>query len=482
MSASLTFTGQPWAPASYTLPLQEPMVTDGPAVVDFIEHKYRQPDGELIVLDEWQRCLFAHVLERYPDDWHDTGLRGRLRYRQVVISMGRQNGKSVIGSTFAIYGLLLHTKAPSVVGTAKSVEQANTVYSRVEYAVRNDALLLHHLKPSGTRGIKRRNGSGSYVLKPSLDEGLQSVPVTLVIADELHLTKPSMWDSVVTGQRAQPDALILGITTAGDSTSRLLKRLYQQGEEAIANPGSDRFGFFLWEAPDGSNITTPGAVEAANPAIACGRIDLGTVISDVRKQPEPDIQRYTLNRFINASNTWIPANVWAERAGEVPDGQDYVFAVTKTPNWTSATITATFKDESGHLFTEVAASVVRPTRDRLIELCEDLAERHTATFVVEAAALSTVGKALKERGYSVWMLTHIEMCQASGITWSAITNKTMTHAGDPLLTDQIPHAVRINSGETWRVSNRGEHDSDAVLSTVMGLHVANAAEKPMQLF
>lgn len=477
----LAFNGQVWAPVRFTPPLRPDFVTDGDRLIKLVERHYRLPDGRLLVLDDWQKVLIRHLLERYPNDWPVVELRGRLRYRQIVVSMGRQNGKSILGAVFAIWGLIQHVLAPTVVGTARSVEQANTIYGRVEFAVRHDAKLLARLKPSGTRGIRRRDGSGQYLLKPSLDEGLQSVPITLCLADELHLTKPAMWDSVVTGQRAHPDALVIGITTAGDSASVLLKRLYEQGESAIAG-ANERFGFFLWEAPEGSTLDTPGAVEAANPAVACGRIPLAQVLSDERGKPEPDIQRYTLNRFVAASTTWLPMPTWRGRAGVIPDDDDQVYAINRTDGWQFATITATSKRD-GQLYTQIVASLVRPDRDSLLSICRHLASRGPATFAMDSATMSSLGKALKDEGYDVWILTQNEMCQASATAWRVITQAAMTHAGDQLLAHQMPHAKRINTGESWRVTGRGPHDADAVLSTVIGLHVADVKPaKALQLF
>ncbi len=475
------FGGQMWAPVRFTQPLRPDFITDGDRLIALVERHYRLPDGRLLRLDDWQKALLRHVLERYPDDWPDQTLAGRLRYRQVVISMGRQNGKSILGAVLAIWGLLQHVKAPTVVGVARSVEQANVIYGRVEYAVRHDPKLLVRLKPSGTRGIRKRDGSGSYQLRPALDEGLQSVPVTLVLADELHLTKPAMWDSVVTGQRAQQDALVAGITTAGDSSSVLLKRLYEQGEEAIAG-GRDRFGFFLWEAPAGAKLETPGAIEAANPAVACGRIPVDQVLSDEKGKPEPDIQRYTLNRFVAASTTWLPMSTWRDRAGDIPEHADQVYAISRTQGWENLSITATCK-VGGRLYTQLVASLARSDRDELLEICSHLAALGPATFAMASSDLSSVGKALRDAGHDAWILTQNEMCQASATAWRVITQGTMTHAADPLLTAQMPYAKRVNTGESWRVTSRGSHDSDAVLATVIGLHVADVKPpKTLQLF
>ena len=90
-----------------------------------------------------------------------------------------------------------------------------------------------------------------------------------------------------------------------------------------------------------------------------------------------------------------------------------------------------------------------------------------------SADLSSLGKTLRDAGHEVWILTQNEMCQASATAWRTITQATMTHANDQLINAQMPYAQRVNTGEAWRVTSRGTHDADAVLATVIGLHVAD---------
>lgn len=478
------FAGQAWAPTAHTPPLSDDPVSDGPRLIALVERYWRLPGGQLLRLDDWQKALFCHILERYPADWPVERLRGRLRYRQVVVSMGRQNGKSIIGAILALYGILQHVPGPSVVGVATSVEQANVVYDRTKYAVRNDPALNRVLKATGTRGIVRRDGSGQYAVKPALEEGLQSVPITLCIADELHLSKVSMWDSIVNGQRAQLDGLLVGITTAGDESSTLLKRLYGQGEKAIAGE-AERFGFFLWEAPEGCSIDNDADIMAANPAIACGRIDIETVRSDVRELPEVDRERYTFNRFVAAVNAWLPMGKWRDSAkGGIPEGAgNVVFSIARTVNWECASVVASAKVD-GVLYTELVASIVRPDEDYLLAVCEALATGYAPCFAAESSQLGALLKALKARGYETWALTDSDVKAASAGAYAAITTGRVSHAGDELLTRQMPVARRRNVGEGWRLSAADSGaDIDGVMATIEGLHVADVRpEAVLQLF
>jgi len=106
-----------WKPTYFTLPLSPEFPTDGNKVINISQTLWRLPEknDEILVLTDWQKWLIQHVLERYPDDFHDPSKAGRLRYKQVVISMPRKNGKSLLGALFALYGMLLHEPAPEVI-------------------------------------------------------------------------------------------------------------------------------------------------------------------------------------------------------------------------------------------------------------------------------------------------------------------------------------------------------------------------------
>lgn len=474
----IQFDGQSWAPVSFTAPLAGRLVdSDGPRLVELVENHWRQPDGSLARFDDWQKATLNHVLERYPSEWPDKSLAGRLRYRQAVVSVARQNGKSLLGGALALYGLAQHVAAPNVIGIATSVDQANVVYNRVRFAVAEDPVLSSILTTSGTRGIRWRDGRGAYAVKPSKREGLQSVPITLGIADELHLMRREMWYSIVNGQRAQSDALVLGITTAGDSLSLLLKELYQRGREAVLDPATDaRFGFFLWESPEGSTIHTPGAIEAANPAVACGRINLDTVLADVAKLPTTDQQRYVLNQFVEASKTWADLERWNEApAVDLKRFEPDVIAVTRSAGWEWVSIVAAAKSPAG-VEASMVASLRGINRDQLIDLLDRIGGTYPeVTIVVDGRTLSDVGKHLRDDGREVWILTQTETGQAAAGVYARVMAGTLAHDHLPIVRRQLATSKQQRRPDgTWTIAP-GAGSVDALLALVYAAHVADVA-------
>lgn len=479
-----------WRPTRYTAPLrsEDELVTDGDKLLRFADRHWTIEEAETFTLDDWQRWLIRHCLERYPDDWHVPHLRGQLRYRQIVISMGRQNGKSLLGALFAIYLLALHLRGPKVIGLASLDEQAQVVYQRVKYAIDNSEALSRELKTSDTRGIKRKSANGRavagrYYTLPAKEESAQGHPASGVLYDELHLGLAALWDAMVLAQRAIRNSLMVGITTAGDDSSELLLRLYGEGKDAIAG-NDERFGFFLWEAA--SDELTEANVIAANPAIACGRVDLTVAMSDARKMwndTKRDKQgltgrqraiRYTLNRFIKgAAAAWASVESWDANTQQPNVDGEVVYAIERTASWDAVSITANVKRD-GIVHTHLVASILEPTPEQVRSACDVLANRGPCVFTMDSAQLGALARDLKAAGYETWALGAGEVASAAQTAHGLIQRGAVAHPHDELVRLQFTRGRRREQDAGgWRLSRTlSTGDTDALRATVLGLYVA----------
>lgn len=466
-----------WMPGTYTKPLSEDFVSDGPKLRKFVELFCRTEDGKPLVLDPWQAWLVDAALERYPDNYKDPSLAGRLRYRQVVISMGRQNGKSELAQVFGFYGLLMHEPGPYVLSLASNADQATIIYNRVKFSIDNNHALRRIFKTTGTRGITRLDKSGTYKVKPAKADALQGIPVTTCLFDEVHLCPPEMWSAMILGTAAKADGIVIGITTAGDDNALLLKDLYRQGKEAVAGTGSQRFGFFLWEAPEGCAVDDEEALKDANPALASGRLDMAVTLDAVRSMPEQEARRYRLNQFVAAESAWLPMSIWYKaQHGPIPEGDGVVFAIDRTPSWEHATITATTK-EDGIYYSEVVASINKPTLEGLLDICLRL-NAFNPTFVMDGYTLNDLAKELTQRGMQVKVLRISDVTNACATSYALLASGKAKHAGDELLRRQMPFAVKKTVGDAWRINRQASSvDIDAVMATVFGYYGASLTRK-----
>lgn len=472
----------PWLPTLWTPSLTgtEDFPTAGDRLLQLLDEVWSIEEAETFRWDPWQRWLFRHVLEQYPPG-HPRA--GQLRWRQVVISLARQNGKTLLQAGLALWGLTQHTRAPRVIGIAAGVDQANIAYGYVRHVVTQHPALRRRFVGTGTRGIRSRSESrpASYVVKAGTEKALQGPPASLVIFDELHIARDTAWSAVVLGTSARPNAMVIGVTTAGDDNSELLKRLYRAGTDAaLRRDGYDeRFGFFLWEAPSGAAVDDPEALRAANPAIACGRLDVADAQRDVRSMPEPQARRYRLNQFIASENAALPLSRWAALPhGQVDrDAGEVVFAVARAENWAFASIVAAARSADGTVTCELVASITNPSIDTLERLCLQLAAGNRCRFVVPAETLKDLSDRLRAQGLISEYLTLAQQANASATAHALISEGRVAHTGDPLIATQMPKAVAVNVAEGWRISaTKSTGDVDAVIATILALWGAETLE------
>lgn len=474
-------------PTRYTKPLSE----DFPSAIDrflpALQYIWRMAFG--FELEGWQVWLLRHMLEVYPEGHRKAGV---LRFRQVVVSLGRQNGKTEIAAALGLFGLLM--KAGSlVIGIASSAEQARIVYQRTMHAIRNNKALAKRFDAlTETRGLRSKDG-GRYEIKASKGAALQGLPIDLGIVDELHLLTLDLWTSLLNGTGGRDNCLVIGVTTAGDENSELLKHLYKLGDEAALADEDKRFGFFVWEAPEAvvpeDDAELAQYLKMANPALAEGRVDIENVISDVRSMPETDIIRYRLNRFVASETVFINLGLWTSCARGVDekfpnDGGRPIFAIDRTPDWGYATITASVKDIKGITHTEVVASLVKPNLEQLANLCVQLAQYSPQTYIMDGFGLKNLAEELKKRGLPTTVANQSDVVNASAMMYSKIKQGKIKHAGDPLLTLQMPRTIRKNVGDNFRISRKDSSvEIDAVIATMLGIYGAETrTETPLQVW
>ncbi|GAA3022132.1 terminase large subunit domain-containing protein [Microbacterium dextranolyticum] len=407
-------------------------------------------------LEPWQIHLIRAILEVFPEG-HERA--GQLRWQQAVVSLGRQNGKTEIAAALGLWRLLRSRRA-LVIGIASSAEQAGLVYRRTMDAVAaNPELseLFHRL--TDTRGIRTKSG-GRYEIKAAKSAALQGLPIDLGLVDELHILRRALWGDLVSGTGARPDCLVVGITTAGDASSELLIDLYKLGAEAIADGGVNRVGFWVWEAPEAripdDDATLKRWLAMANPAVASGRTDLAALVSIVRSKSKPDVIRYHLNQFLSSVTApFIDAEDWhaARRSdGEAFPSSPPVVAIDATPGWTYATFALIARDEGGRIHERLVASLVRPTFEQLRTIALDLARLSPVAFAMDSYTLRKLGRTIGEYGYPVHIGTLADATNAAALLHGLIRAGRFRHSGEPLLSAQVPRAVRKTAGDGFRIS------------------------------
>lgn len=473
--ATFDLTGiEPWPPTRFTPPLTPDFHSWYERYRDVFRKAWWVSNG--YCLERWQDQLLHAITE--VDSF------GILRYREVLISVGRQNGKTEIVAALGLL-FMVAKRAPTVISVASSREQAQLVYKRaLGVATRSAALAPHFERMTNTRGLTTVTG-GEWELKASKSAALQGIPIDLGGVDEVHLVKPVLWDDMVNGLGDRDDCMVVGITTAGDDESALLLRLY----DADDSPGT-RFGKFIWEAPEArvpaDDATLARWLAMANPGIASGRRKIANAISAVRGQPPGAAIRYRLNRFVSGSdNAYLAVNDW-RKWGVNPDDLAFerpIVTIDRTPDWSFASFVATSKRDDGVIEVDVVASIPNPSIEALADECERLfTAMSPETFVVDGFSLGALGKQLKDQGYPVRTMSLGDEIAAAGMAYSKVVRGLVRHSGAPGLAEQFQNVVRKSHGDQYKlVKGTGSQSIEAALATVRGIYVAEITDETTSL-
>lgn len=265
-------------PRISTAPLREltPETSLGYDAAKFAELVLRLP------LLPWQREFLIRALElvEVPGTFGQT--TKRLRYRTILLCVGRQNGKSTVMIVLALYFMLVYAPGELVLGTAQNLETSESTWEEGLNLVKAVPALAKMIP--ATRGEVRTNGKtalnlsngSTWKVAPANRKGGRSKSARLVMLDELreHLSFEA-WAAISNTTVAKADAIVLGVSNAGDARSVVLKQQREKARARLDDPETS-VGLFEWSAPEGADEADRRGWLMANPA--CGYPQTGMTL------------------------------------------------------------------------------------------------------------------------------------------------------------------------------------------------------------
>jgi phage terminase large subunit-like protein len=453
-----------WPPANLTPVSPEAIARgDGEYAIEFTEafgsigkDGIAGKAGQSLVLREWQKELVRHVYARDQD-------KG-LQFRTALIGMPRKNGKSALSSAaFGLYSLIAEgIQGGEVYSVAAEKEQARIVFGEakrmVEQSELSELCTLYRdaiFVPS-TNSVYRVVSAESYS-----KEGLNP---TRIIFDEAHAHKDrTLFDvfSLAMGNRGKLGQLI-AITTAGQKTDMtgqdsIAYSLYQYGKR-VASGEIDDPTFFMawWAAPDEADHRDPLVWQAANPGFD-DLVSKDDFESAVRRTPEPEFRTKRLNQWVSSMNAWLPNGAWqplAEQRELRPD-EDIIIGFDGSFNGDCTSLmgcTIPKEDEKPYLFmiktwekqpedTDDWRVNTQEVEDVIIQFCST---HNVKEIACDPYRWQRSMDAMAEMGLPVIEFPSTSpsrMVGACAKFYTAVTEQTMIHDGDPLLERHLTNAV-----------------------------------------
>lgn len=303
-------------PRVFTPPLREltPESSLGFAAVEFAE----QVCG--VTLYPYQRWLLIHALEIVGDlggSWH-------FRFRKLVILVARQNGKSTLSQILSLFFLYV-LRVDLVIGTAQDLDVAEDIWAgAVDIAEETPELaedIVQLVKVNGKKALVL-SGKRKYKVKAANRRAGRGLSGDLIMLDELREHQHwAAWSAITNTSMARPNAVILCLSNAGDSSSVVLKYLRLVAHRALGDPdgvnaatdpaslltgeaseegeSDDSLGLFEWSAPPGAGVWDRDGWAQANPALGYGYVTERSLASAAASTPEPEFRVENLCQWVD---------------------------------------------------------------------------------------------------------------------------------------------------------------------------------------
>jgi phage terminase large subunit-like protein len=250
-------------------------------VEKFCKHSKGTWAGKPVILDLWQKAIIQ-ALFGFVDD------KGLRQYNEILIVVGRKNGKSTLVSAIALYMLFSDGEGGAqVCCVASKKDQAKIVFSEAKNMVNQSPLLSKHIKKRKSDLYVPMNFSTFEPLS-SDSNTLDGLNMHCGIIDELHSLKDrNIYDvsKQSMGSRSQP--ILFQITTAGFVRENIYDSQYEYSEKVLNDPQiNPRFLAFIYELDDRKEWTNKKCWQKANPGL--GTIKSLEFLAEMVKKAKED--------------------------------------------------------------------------------------------------------------------------------------------------------------------------------------------------
>jgi hypothetical protein len=407
----------------------------------------------------WQRHVADVALEVDPGS-------GRLAYREVVLTVPRQSGKTTLMLAVKVHRALGFGQRQKIMYTAQTRLDARKKWEdeHVPTLERSPLRGMFTVRRQiGQEAIRWRNGSIQGLAAPSekavhgdvLDLGA----IDEAFAQEDDRVEQGMKPAMIT--RPQPQLWIF--STAGTLKSVYLREKVEAGRLATEAGITSGVAYFEWSAPPEADPGDPETWYGCMPAL--GRtVREDAIAADFQTMKLDEFRRAYLNQWpMEAPDEWsvITQAQWSALAGQqVEPTLPVAFAADMTPDMSWGSIGVAWRDRDGLLHVEIPEGDHRPgtawMAPRLLELYQKwqpcavavAAEGPAASLLAPLAAVIPAEVLLKPGAQ--------QRAAATGQFYEAVTDSgTLRHLDQPELAAALAGARQQFSGDLWWWARKG---------------------------
>ena len=472
----------------------------GPRVVHWAKRRLH------ITLDKWQQYALYRALE------HDENMQ--LLARTVLLSVARQNGKSVIVRAFV--GWLLDEgnkwdtfrKWDFILLAAHDAKQARIPYDYIRRDVMSYADINtwgHSARRQGVARARATQYTGIELngvrvdVATSQPGSARGISPGLICFDEvLTQTTFNTYEVLSPAQVAIPNSQMLMTSTAGYADSVLLRamhdRLYRQSTGAEQHDPS--FLGLWWRADDDDVGLDWEQLMKANPSLDGGRLSRSMITSEYLILPRGSWVRERLNRWHDervdapfSIAAWGACRLAQPLAPESVAG-GYVIACDVLSTWSEGSIIVSALRKDGrvgievhrHLQGRTERPLTAPDFTREVAAIAAKVKVDAIVYSASSALAPAFERHAAETQLPYQSISATKNIMACADFAEAVTAKRIAH-DDPFLDSQVASAQRrfIGTDGAWRWTISGVPITGVVGAT-LSVAIAAKSPAPVQVF
>jgi hypothetical protein len=389
----------------------------------------------------WQRYVADVGLEVDP-------VTGRLAYKEIVVSVMRQNGKTTLVLAAELARCLLWGSEQRVAYTAQTGKDARAKFKDDHLPLLAKSGLNRFVKrpylSDGNTALLWKNGSRISVLDntPSAGHGktLDLAVIDEAFADQDNAREQALLPTMAT----RLDPQIWNVSTAGTPASTYLYRKVETGRAAVRAGRSIGVAYFEWAIPEDEDVDDPAVW--ANRMPAYGLTIHEDYIHHARQtMTDGDFRRAIGNQWTETEDRVIPGEWWrAVAANDVKAEKPGVVAIDARADRSRAVIV---RADANRNIQRVA---VRPGVNWLVGEFLEHIPKSAPIAVAKNGPVSGIADDLEVAGYTqIERLDGLSVRKACTRFYDDIADNKLRVRGDDFFDLAVKSAVKRQSEDSW---------------------------------
>lgn len=410
----------------------------------------------------WQRFVADVGTELLAD--------GRPAYREIIVTIPRQSGKTTLTLAFEMQRALAWQSAQRIAYTAQTGSDARKKLLDDQVPIIMASTLRHAVdrvhRAQGNEAVIFKGGSRIDVLASS-DSAGHGKTIDLGVIDEAFADIDDRREqAILPAMATRRAAQMIVVSTAGTDASAYLRRKVDAGRSAVDRGENTGIAYFEWSSDfESADPDDPRTWWSCMPAL--GHTITEDVVRHARQtMSDGDFRRSMLNQWTVAAERLIPATVWESvcRHDAEPNGRLF-FAVDVNPERSAAAIVVAGDADKPTVEVIEHRPGVSWAVDRVVEIA---GRRQGSTVTVDARgpAASLVPQ-LEQAGVRVVGLSPGEVAAACAAFFDDLADSKIQIRRHLGLDAAAAAATRQVSGDSWRFARRDGSDITPLMAAVL---------------